>query len=213
MDELLTADARSARVEIVRGALRGAAFAERLTTVPYVDREAWVDLCLGIDPSPMEESELPRGSVPYLPCGVDEILAAVREVSLRADDVFVDLGAGLGRVVIMAHLLTGARGIGIELQASLVRSAKTCSENLELTELTFKHGDAAAVDVEGTVFFLYAPFNGDTLTRVVDRLASVARRKPIVVATVGLELRDVPWLRARTTESVSLSVYDSVRPT
>lgn len=47
------------------------------------------------------------------------------------------------------------------------------------------------------------------LARVLARLEDVARRRPIVLCTVGLEFRGVPWLVARSTSRVSVTIYDS----
>ena len=66
--------------------------------------------------------------------------------------------------------------------------------------------------LEGSVFFLYAPFNGEMLRSVLRRLEDLARRRPIVLCAVGLELHDLPWLRPRETPSVSLCLYDSNVP-
>jgi SAM-dependent methyltransferase len=140
---------------------------------------------------------------------VEEILAMVQEVPLRPDDELVDLGAGLGRVVILAHLLSGARARGVELQEPLVGRARARAAELALPGVSFVHADAALAELDGSVFFLYAPFNGEVLARVVRRLEDVARRRAIVVAAVGLELHDAPWLRPRTSSCASLALYDS----
>jgi hypothetical protein len=210
MNESLRLHARAARAEVRSGALRGAALLERLRSVPFTDRDVWVDRLLGIeDASPADVPDLPRGSVPYLPCGVEEIIAMVEEVPLRADDQLVDLGAGLGRVVLLGHLLSGARAVGVEIQEPLVRSARARCAELALVDISFVHADAADVELDGSVFFLYAPFNGAMLARVVRHLEDVARRRPIAVCAVGLELHGVPWLVARATSCASLTLYDA----
>lgn len=188
--------------------MRGAALAEALAAVPFRDRDVFVDAILGID-GPPPDVDLPHGAVPYLPSGVDEILAMVRDVPLREDDELVDLGSGLGRVVILGHLLSGASARGIELQEHLVRSARACAEALDLAAVSFVHADAAASTLDGTVFFLYAPFNGAMLARAVARLEEVARRRSIVVCAVDLELREVPWLVPRATSTRSMTLYDA----
>lgn len=197
------------RREIVSGALRGAELIERLLSVPFHDRDVWTDELLGLeDPAP-DVPDLPRGSVPYLPCGVDEILSTVLDVPVRPDDEFVDLGSGLGRVVILIHLLSGARARGVEIQESLVRSARSRCADLDLAGVSFAHANAADVELEGSIFFLYAPFNGEMLTAVLRRLEDVARRRPIVVCAVGLEFRGVSWLQPRKPSKASLTLYDS----
>lgn len=212
MDDALRLRARAARARIESGALRGAALLELLLEVPFRDRDAWVDELLGLAPPPPDIPDLPRDSVPYLPCGVEEIVAVVREAPLRADDVLVDLGSGLGKAVILGHLLSGARALGIELQEHLVRSARASCAALALPSVSFVHGDVSEAAFDGTVFFLYAPFNGATLARVVRRLAEVARRRAIVVCAVGLEL-PLPLhggaLVQRTASCAAMTLYDA----
>lgn len=212
VDPSLQRQAREAHAEVVSGALRGPALLERLLAVPYAERDAWLDELLGIAELPPDAPDLPRGAVPYLPCGVEAIVAMVREAPVGAGDVLVDLGAGLGRPLILAHLLSGARGHGIELQLPLVRSARQRCDALGLGAVSIVHGDAGETALDGSVFFLYAPCNGAMLARVVDRVAEVAERRPIVVATVDLELHGAAWLRPRTSSCSSLMLYDSLPP-
>ena len=202
-------DAQAAREQVRAGALRGAALRDRIREVPWLDRDAWVDELLAIEPHVPDAPDLPRGSVPYLPCGVDEIVAMVRELPVGAGDEVVDLGAGLGRVVVLAHLLTGAMARGIEIQAPLAARARACSAALGLTAVSFVHADAADCELDGSVFFLYAPFGGDALACVIRRLEDLARRRPIAIAAVDLEIHDAPWLSAHATSRTALTVYRS----
>ncbi|MGH9888366.1 MAG: hypothetical protein ACREBE_22720 [bacterium] len=209
MNEQLRLQARAARERVRRGELRGESLRELICAVRWGDRNAWVDELLEIDAHVADVPDLPRGSVPYLPCGVDEILAMVSEVPLTPSDRLVDLGAGLGRVAILGHLLSGARALGIEIQPPLVQDARACCAALCLGDVAFLQADAAETDLDGSVFFLYAPFNGAMLARVVDRLAAVAGRRRIVVCTVGMELPEVRWLVPRAPSHASLALYDA----
>lgn len=209
MDPALRARAIEARTALIAGTLRGSALADLLQSIAWDERDAFTDELLMIGP-PVADIPLPRGSVPYLPCGVDEILALVRDVPLRVgEDELVDIGSGLGRVAILVHLLTGARASGIEIQPQLVEHARETCNSLGLTGVTFVNANAAGSSLDGSVFFLYAPCNGAMLAAVIDRLADVARRRPITVCTVGLELPDVSWLSPRTGSSLTLSLYGS----
>lgn len=208
VDDSLRLRARAARAEIASGVLRGPALLDALHAVPFGDRDAWVDELLEIDPPPPDAPDLPRGAVPYLPCGVDEIVALVQDAPVGPGDELVDLGSGLGRVAILVHLLSGARTRGVEIQAPLVDRARARCAALGLTAVSFVHANAADCELDGSIFFLYAPFNGDLLARVVRRLETVAQRRSIVVAAVGLELPDVPWLAARITSSAALALYE-----
>lgn len=186
--------------------LRGAALAEALAAVPLVDRDAWVDALLGIEPPPPDRA-LPAGAVPYLPCGVDEILAMLRDVPLGPGDVFVDLGAGLGRVVMLVHLLSGARTVGIEIQPHLVEAARARARALAI-DSEFVLGNVVDCELDGSLFFLYAPFNGDLLERVLAKLRTLAERRAFTVCAVDLEL-DVGWLVRRPSSHRAVALYNT----
>jgi len=157
------------------------------------DRDTWIDNKLGFDPPP-PDNELPRGGVPYLPAPVDAIAEIVREAPVGPNDTLVDIGCGLGRVVIVGHLLSGARGIGLDVQKHLVARAKETVVGLGLEGVTFIQGDAGDVEVDGTVYFMYAPCNGALLARVLAHMETVSKRHPITICTMDLELDFVPWL-------------------
>ena len=81
---------------------------------------------------------LPTGDLDYLgdpdlvhyePTPTRVILDLVDHVPLSVDDVFYDLGSGLGRVVILVNLLTGVASNGIELQSDLCQAGTSgCDE-------------------------------------------------------------------------------------
>ncbi|HEX5061262.1 MAG TPA: methyltransferase domain-containing protein [Kofleriaceae bacterium] len=208
VDETLQRRARTLRADIESGALRGGELLAVLRDVPFVDRDAWTDEVLGFA-APPPDVQLPRGSVPYLPCGVDEIMAMVEAVPLRPTDEVVDLGSGLGRVVVLAHLLAGMKACGIEIQEHLVASARATAAALGLSAVSFVHANAADAVLDGSVFFLFAPFNGEMLANVVRRLEDLAQERSFVVCTVGIEL-DAPWLRRRVASHRTLVIYDTI---
>jgi hypothetical protein len=209
VNDSLHLDACQAREDIKAGLLRGPALAQRLLAVPPADRDVWADALLGLPEPPPDVPDLPSGAVPYLPAGIEEILTLVREAPLRPDDTLVDLGSGMGRVVMLAHLLSGARARGVEIQRPLVDCARVCSDRMGLRDLQFIHANAAEVGQDGSIFFLYAPFGGETLATVLRGLERLAHARPLVVCTVGLELPASPWLSARKTSCLSMTMYDS----
>ncbi len=199
-------DARRARAEIASGALRGSALRERILRVPEAARDLWLDEALGLE-TWVEDVDLPAGGVPYLPCPVGLILSAVHGSGLARGDVFVDLGAGLGRVAVLAHLLSGAASVGIEAQRHLAEAGQRCCRELGLDRVQMVHGDVSGRALEGTVFFLYSPFNGRTLERVLSGLEALARRQRLTVCTVHLELPDLRGLVRQPCAEVELAIY------
>lgn len=172
-------------------------FRGQLLQVPEEDRDAWLDRLFGLDELPADGPDLPRGCVPYLPSSVDTLLRVVELAQVHAGDVFVDLGSGLGRATALTHFLTGAGTIGVEVQAELVRAARDLNERLNTERVAVVHGDAAALVryiPVASVFFLYCPFSGARLERVLDELEWIAGTREIRVCTVDLPLPSRPWL-------------------
>lgn len=183
---------------LTNGSVSPAAFRAALSAVPPAARDAWVDRALNIDPLHADGPDLPRGCVPYLPCDVDVLLRMIEAAAVTADDVFVDIGAGIGRAAALVHLLTGAPAIGVEVQAGLAAEARALAARLRLDRLTVIEGDArdrVEAIADGTVFFLYCPFSGARLERLVDALMSITRGRPIRICTVDLPLPERPDLK------------------
>ncbi|MEQ1775333.1 MAG: methyltransferase domain-containing protein [Burkholderiales bacterium] len=103
---------------------------------------------------------------PYIPStrgNVDEML---RLANVTPQDVVFDLGSGDGRIVIAAAHDYGARGIGIELDAALVRESTENARRAGVGErVEFRHSDIFAADLRAaTVVTMYL------LTSLVNKL-------------------------------------------
>lgn len=186
-------------------------FRRAYLAVPSAERDAWLDRLLGIDELP-DDRELPSGCVPYVPCPADTLLRAVEHAEVDSGDVFVDIGSGCGRALALTHLLTGAGAIGIEIQPELVQRSREVAAGLNATRLAVVEGDAVRLSgyiAIGSVFFLYCPFGGHRLERVLDDLEWIARTREIRICCVHLPLPYRPWLRELARPSEELTVYRS----
>ncbi|MGO8994526.1 MAG: class I SAM-dependent methyltransferase [Polyangiaceae bacterium] len=184
-----------------------------LASVPTQERDAAVEAYLGIAASAVSCSSPGEDMVGYHASGVAPIVRMLLEVPVVADDVFVDLGSGLGKVTKLARILTGATVRGIEIQPALVERARRVSTELRL-DVSYIQADARHADLaDGTVFFLYVPFTGSVLRDVLRNLRRVATDHAIVVCSLGVDLdREAPWLSRRPSDSFWLTLYDSVLP-
>lgn len=200
------------RADIERGLHDPASFRAALLSVPPGERDDWVDRVLGLGELPDDDPELPAGCVPYLPCSVDALLRVIEQARVRASDVFVDVGSGLGRAAALVHLLTGASVIGLEIQPRLVLAARDLAARLLLSRASYVEGDAAELAgfiTIGSIFFLYCPFSGDRLAKVVADLESIARTRTIRVCCVDLPMPACPWLVPEPPIAPDLAVYRS----
>jgi hypothetical protein len=143
---------------------------------------------------------LAREMVFYQPTPVRHILRLITASPLSEADLLVDLGSGLGHVPLLASMLTGARSLGIEVEAAYVASAQECAQSLGQSHVRFLHDDARTADLSaGTVYYLYSPFTGSILAEVLDRLRQESTRRPIRICTFGPCTRTLAkqsWLKA-----------------
>jgi predicted RNA methylase len=134
------------------------------------------------------------------------VLEAVDKLNLKPDDVFYDLGSGLGRVVILANLLSGAQARGIEINPVLDEHAREFANRLALPMVTFIKADVREVDFsDGTVFFMYTPFTGEIMDTVLEKLHRQSLKHPLRIATYGpctMSVSQQEWLH---TEAVDIN--------
>jgi len=200
------------RSRIVREQHDAEAFRAALLDVAPTERDAWLDRVLGLRDLPDDGPDLPRGCVPYVPCPVDALLRMVDQARVDSSDVFVDIGSGPGRAAAFVHLLTGAGVIGIEVQSGLVSAARDLATRLVLSRVSCIEGDAATLTgfiAIGSVFFLYCPFSGERLVKVLGDLEFIARTRMIRVCCLDLPLPPCPWLTLESPLARDLAIYRS----
>lgn len=213
MDAVYRHSAESVRALLEKSQLSPAAFRAALTRVPVLERDAWWDRVLALDGLPADGPDLPRGCIPYLPCPVDALLRAAEHADIGPSDLFVDVGSGVGRATLLMHLLTGASAVGLEIQRELVEASRALVARLNVASVSVVEGDAvqlAGAITTGTVFFLYCPFGGHHLDKVLSDLELIARARLIRVCSVNLPLPPRPWLTLASATSGDLCVYRSV---
>ncbi len=161
--------------------------------------DVFVDGLLCIDRAPEETKAIKPGMIGYQATPARAIVTLIEQAHLSADDVFYDLGSGLGRVVLLVGLLSAAQARGIEFEPAYCAYAQQRADSLQLSRARFHNIDAREADyADGTVFFLYTPFTGPILQDVLMRLRDEARSRRITVATYGSCTRDVAqqsWLQ------------------
>lgn len=187
-----------------------ASWLNRLRYGPGLDTDGVVTL---------EELDLAAdGRRNYGPSGWRTIDRLATAVPFGPDDVFVDYGAGKGRIVFLAARRPLRRVIGVELSPALAELARANVERsrgrLACRDVRIVCSDAIAWPVpdDATIAFFYSPFTGDIFRAVVDNLRrSVERRpRPLWVVHERLaasrpghpavecsdHLADLPWLEA-----------------
>jgi Histone methylation protein DOT1 len=164
---------------------------------------------------PEESGLLPSPEmVFYQPTPVRHILDLIAACNFCRGDIFVDLGSGLGHVPLLVSILTGARTLGVEIQADYVVNAQDCAEGLNLSSARFVDEDARRADIStGTVFYLFSPFTGSILSDVLDRLHRESKDRQIKICSLGpctRTLQRQAWLTAnRKPDTERITLFQS----
>jgi hypothetical protein len=149
-------------------------------------------------PLPPETKSVNSEMVFYQQTPARFVIEMIDRTPVTGNDVFFDVGSGLGQVAILVNLLSGASAKGIEIEPGFCDYATMTAAELNLTRVEFRNADARAADyAEGTVFFLYTPFVGGIASTVLDRLRTESLTRSIRVVTHGpitAQVARLSWL-------------------
>ncbi len=97
-----------------------------------------------------------------------------------ASYVFIDLGCGKGRTLIVAAQLGFAQVIGVEFARELADVAEKNLRVLNIGNGIIIHGDAAEYDFPDSnfVLYMYNPFMADVMSEVIHRLENFCAKHP-----------------------------------
>lgn len=168
--------------------------------IGYDSRDVFINGLLLINPVPVETKAREPEMVYYQQTPARIILELVEKAHLAEQDVFYDLGSGLGQVPILVHLLSGVTAKGIEFEPAYCDYAKRCAAALNLSRVEFVNADARKADYsDGTVFFMYTPFKSKLLQEMLEKLRGESRLRMIRLFTHGPctpEVSRQSWLKA-----------------
>jgi SAM-dependent methyltransferase len=109
------------------------------------------------------------------------IRSVARRLKLSREDVFYDIGCGMGRMLCVVARQQIRKCVGIELLEPLCETARHNSLRLRgrKTPIEILCADAATADLsDGTVYYLFNPFGKDTLRDFLANLETSIARNP-----------------------------------
>jgi SAM-dependent methyltransferase len=124
------------------------------------------------------------GRVKYRPVGWLMLRRILPPSAVTADDVFLDIGSGKGRAVLLAATYPFRRVIGVELSTLLVEIAQDnldrAGSRLRCKDVVFKNADAVEYEVpdDVSVIFMNNPLRGASFEAVVANVLRSYDRRP-----------------------------------
>ncbi len=174
----------------------------------YDNLDIFINELLGFERIPAQTLELEPDMVYYQKTPAKIVLELVEKSHISREDVFVDLGSGLGQVVILVNLLTGIKSHGIEFEPAFYDYALDKTSALHLPGVTFTRDDARNADYSmGNVFFMFTPFRGKILVDVLDSLKQESRKRKITIVSYGpctAEIAIQNWLNPITSNECNI---------
>jgi precorrin-6B methylase 2 len=135
--------------------------------------------------------------VHYAPTRVRYFRAVLRALPAPRDSVFVDLGAGKGRMLLLAAQSGCFRKVvGVEFSGELCRTAERNIRRFQRhyagnVTVEVVHADAADYDVQPdqNVFFMFNPFGPVVMQQVIQRIGHSLDERPRRIWAICLGLR------------------------
>ena len=126
----------------------------------------------------------------YSPVSWPALRRALPGGGLGPGDVFLDLGAGKGRMLLVAARHPIRRAIGVEISPELTGIARA-NVRRAASQLRCRHVDVVTADAASyrvpddvSVVHMFNPFSGPVLTAAIDRLLESIDRSPRTVRLV-----------------------------
>ena len=154
--------------------------------------DRWFDFRYGTDTSSKDKSVDPDvtsvtavDAIRYAPTRARHFHALMTDFEFPYGSVFVDVGCGKGKVLIMAMGYPFKRVVGIEFSSRLSDIAKEnveryCGKKSLNNIAVIHHRDVVDYDIEPdeNIFYLYNPFNERVMKRFIENIVKSQKQDP-----------------------------------
>jgi len=174
----------------------------------YDNLDIFINGLLPVKTIPEQAKPLEPEMVYYQKTPARIVFEMVEQSHFLEEDVFFDIGSGLGQVAILVNLLAGITTRGVEFEPAFCGYATRCAMELNLPNVSFTNIDARKADYsEGTVFFMFTPFKGKMSQEVLDILRKESLLRKIKIITYGpctAAVEEQSWLRPAAPENENI---------
>jgi hypothetical protein len=152
----------------------------------YDNLDIFINRLFPLQSIPEQTKDLEPEMVYYQKTPARRVFELAETIQLVKEDVFFDLGSGLGQVAILINLLTGVKVKGIEYEPAFCAYARHSAIELNLSAIEFINADARKTNyAEGTIFFMFTPFTGEIMQEVLEILRKESLQRKIKIISYG----------------------------
>lgn len=119
--------------------------------------------------------------MPFVPSAYRDTFQYLRLADIGPDDVFVDLGSGLGRTVFVASWMGAKRAVGVELVQVLTDGAEANRKRSRLRDRDIEFVCVNALDFnepDMTILYMFHPFGESVLEKVLANIKAQRDANP-----------------------------------
>jgi SAM-dependent methyltransferase len=123
----------------------------------------------------------------YATIGYSNVRKILRIVKLGPEDVFYDIGCGMGRILCVVAQKPVRKCVGVELLEPLCQIARQNATRLrgKKAHIQIVRGDATTVDLSaGTIYFMFNPFGPETLRDTLENIRCSLSQQPRAIRIV-----------------------------
>lgn len=172
--------------------LRDKGFSRTFQSVISVIEDFYFEMQYGVSTSRIVKREdldiserSKEHSEEYKPTRIRHFRLLIKDLKLPDDSVFVDMGSGKGRIILIASLLKFKQVIGVEISSQLCQVARN---NVAMFEKKLKrplHIEIVNEDVlqysikaDENVFYFYKPFDNFVMENIIQRVLKSVIQNP-----------------------------------
>jgi SAM-dependent methyltransferase len=117
-------------------------------------------------------------------------------VKLTKDDVFYDLGCGIGKTVFYASCIYGAKAIGVDIIPDFIRNGNQVVQQLRLENISFIERSIFDLNLKnGTVFYVTPTcFDQENMNKLIKKFGSLPSGSRLIVLSKEIRLPNLELL-------------------
>lgn len=159
------------------------------------DNQFWVSMKEGYKQSKERIRNLTYGETSYF-----AIKASLEFVKMTKDDVFYDLGCGIGKTVFFANAVYGAKSIGVDIVGDFITNGNLVVKEMNLQNISFLEKSIFDIDLKnGTVFYITPTcFDEENMRKVIKKFEKLPKGSRLIVLSKHLQMPNLKLLGSQT---------------